>query len=65
LLLLVAFGCNVVIARFTQSDLREAKTKEAPMKVTKKSSRRIVKITKLEVLTTVANVATALAATSG
>lgn len=67
LLLLVAFGCNVMIARFGQGDQREGMTKETPMKVTEKTrSREIIKITMFGFLTTVANVAGALAAaTSG
>jgi hypothetical protein len=67
LLLLVAFGCNVMLAHFGQSDQREAVTKEAPMKATEKArSREIVKITTSVILATVADVAIALAAaTSG
>jgi hypothetical protein len=66
LLLLVAFGCNVMISR-GQDHQCEGNTKETPMKVTKKTrSREIVKITTSGFLTTVANVAVALgAATSG
>lgn len=65
--LLVAFGCNFMINRFGQDDQRGAMTKETPMKVTKKNRLRvIIKITTLGFLTTVANVAAALAAaTSG
>jgi hypothetical protein len=67
LLLLVAFGCNVMLARFGQSDKHEAVTKEAPMKATEKvRSRGIIKITTSAFLATAANVAIALAAaTSG
>jgi hypothetical protein len=67
LLLLVAFGCNVMIARFGKGDQREGMTTETPMKVTEKTrSREIIKITTLGIVTTVANVAAALAAaTSG
>jgi hypothetical protein len=67
LLLLVAFGCNVMISGFSYDDQREAMAKEAPMKVTKKAHlQKIVKITTLGMLSTVANVAAALAAaTSG
>ncbi len=67
LLLLVAFGCNVMITRFGQGDQRGAMTKETPMKVTKRTRpREIIKVTTIGVLTTVADVAAALAAvTSG
>ena len=67
LLLLVAFGCNVMIALFGQGDQREVMTKETPMKVTEKTrSREIIKITAFGFLSTVASVAAALvAATSG
>jgi hypothetical protein len=67
LLLLVAFGCNVMTTRFGQGDQRGAMTKEAPMKVTEKvRSREIIKVTTIGFLTTVANVAAAFAAaTSG
>lgn len=67
LLLLVAFGCNVMISCFGYGGQHEATAKETPMKVTKKArSRKIVKIATFGFLTTVANVAAALAAaTSG
>ena len=67
LLLLVVFGCNVMISRLGQDHQCEGNTKETPMKVTKKTRpREIVKITTSGFLTTVANVAVALgAATSG
>jgi hypothetical protein len=63
LLLLVAFGCNAMTARFGQDDQREAGTKEAPMKVTHKVRwREIIKITTFAFFTTVANVAAGAAA---
>lgn len=64
LLLLVAFGCNIMINFFSHDDRHEP-TKETPMKVTKKvRMRKIAKITALGVLTTVADVAVNIA-TSG
>lgn len=67
LLLLVAFGCNVMISHFGHGGQQEATAKETPMKVTQKArSREIAKITTFGFLVTVANVAAALAAaTSG
>ena len=67
MLLLVAFGCNIMINDFGHDDQHEATAKETPMKVTKKARlRKIVKITTLGILSTVADVAVALAAaTSG
>jgi len=65
LLLLVAFGCNVMINRFGFDGQHEATAKETPMKVTKKARlRKIAKITTVGFLSTVANVAVT-AATSG
>jgi hypothetical protein len=67
LLLLVAFGCNIVISGFGHDDQYEARAKETPMKVTKKARlRKITKITTLGTLRTIADVAaTLIAATSG
>jgi hypothetical protein len=67
LLLLVAFGCNVMISRFDHGRQREATVKETPMRGTKKArSREIVKVTMFGLLSTVAAAAVALsAATSG
>jgi len=67
LLLLVAFGCNIMISGFSHDDQHEAMAKETPMKVTKKARlQKIAKITTLGILSTVADVAAALiAATSG
>ena len=66
LLLLVAFGCNVMINRFGFDGQHEATAKETPMKVTKKARlQKIVKITTLGILNTVADVAVEFAATSG
>jgi hypothetical protein len=48
LLLLVAFGCNIVINGFSHDDQHEAMAKEAPMKVTKKA--RLRKIAKIATL---------------
>jgi len=42
LLLLVAFGCNVMITRFGQGAQRGAMTMETPMKVTKKTRSLVV-----------------------
>jgi hypothetical protein len=67
LLLLVAFGCNIMINGFGHDDQLEAAVKETPMKVTKKAQlQKIVKIMTLGILSTVADVTAALiAATSG
>jgi hypothetical protein len=67
LLLLAAFGCNVMIGGFAYDGQHEATAKETPMKVTKKARlHEILKITALGILNTVADVAAALvAATSG
>ena len=67
LLLLVTLGCNVMISGTTHDDQHESMAKETPMKVTKKARlRKIVKITTLGILNTIASVAAALAAaTSG
>ena len=66
MLLLVAFGCNVMISYFGHGDQQEVTAKETPVKVAKKArSREIVKITTFGVLVTVTDVAVALAATSG
>ena len=67
LLLLVAFGCNVMIRLFDQGNQRAAGTKETPMKVTRKArSREIIGITAFGFISTVASVAAAFAAaTSG
>ncbi len=63
LLLLVTFGCNVMIAVLGQGDQRIAPTKETPMKVTKKTRpREITKITTVGFLGTVATVAAAVVA---
>lgn len=57
LLLLVAFGCSIMI-NFLSHDDRYEPTKETPMKVTKQVRlRKIAKITALGVLTTVVDVA--------
>jgi hypothetical protein len=57
LLLLVAFGCNIMISFFSHDDRHEP-TKETSMTVTKKVRlRKIAKIMALGVLTTVADVA--------
>jgi len=66
LLLLVAFGCNIMISGFGQDEQHDATAKETPMKVTKKARlQKIVKITTLGILNTVADVAVEFAATSG
>jgi hypothetical protein len=67
LLLLVAFGCNIMISHFSHDDQHEIMTEETPMKVTKKARlQKIAKIAALGILTTVADVAAAfVAATSG
>jgi hypothetical protein len=67
LLLLVTFGCNIMISAFSHDDQHEVMAKETPMKVTKRARLlRIAKITVIGILNTVANVAAAfVAATSG
>lgn len=66
LLLLVALGCNIMISSFNHDDQHEATAKETPVKVTTKVRlRKITKIMALGALTTVADVAVNLAATSG
>lgn len=63
LLLAAAFSCNVMIGAFSHDDQPNATVKETPMKVTKKARlQKIVKITMLGILTTVAEVAAALVA---
>jgi hypothetical protein len=66
LLLLVAFGCSIMISGFGQDGQHDVTAKETPMKVTKKARlQKIVKITTLGILNTVADVAVEFAATSG
>lgn len=51
LLLLVAFGCNIMISGFSHDDQHEAMAKETPMKVAKKARlQKIAKITTLGIL---------------
>jgi hypothetical protein len=63
LLLLVTFGCNVIIDRFVYDNQLDNPAKETPMKVTNKARlQEVVKITTLGILGTVADVTAALVA---
>lgn len=62
LLLAAAFGCNVISA-FSHDDQPDATVKETPMKAAKKARlHKIIKITTLGMLTTIADVAAAMVA---
>jgi hypothetical protein len=65
LLLLVTFGCNVIIDRFDYDNQHDSPAKETPMKVTNEARlQEFVKITTLGILSTVADVTAALVATT-
>jgi hypothetical protein len=63
LLLLVTFGCNVMIDSFDYGNQHDNPAKETPMKVTNRANlQEIVEITTLGMLGTVADVTAALVA---